>query len=109
MSPIVPKVASKIEGRVFTTACGGPSATRCAPSPYRGSLLFCRITSQIGPCLSARVDARGRYEVELQGAGRFALIPAPGRGNVVFVKPRWVVVAPDQTKVLDIDGGNLMS
>jgi hypothetical protein len=105
---IAPKVASKVEGRVFTAVCVGRSAARCAPTPYRGSLVFCRTMSQIGLCPSARVDRRGDYEIELPGAGRFALIPAPGRGNVVFVRPRWVVVSPGQTLRLDIDGGNLM-
>jgi hypothetical protein len=97
-----------IEGRVFTTACGGPSATGCAASIYRGSLVFCSTMHVIGPCPSARVDATGHYQIKLS-PGRHALIPAPGSGNVVYVKPRWVVVVEGQTQTLDINGGNLAS
>jgi hypothetical protein len=43
---------------------------------------------QIGHCPSARVDARGHYEITLR-AGRYALIPAPGKRNVVIVRPQW--------------------
>jgi hypothetical protein len=72
---------------------------------YRGSLVFCRTMGQIGPCPSAEVDARGRYEITLR-AGRYALIPAPGKRNVVLVKPRWVSIAGGQVTTLDINGGN---
>ena len=63
---------------------------------------------QIGPCPSARVDATGHFRITLAPAGRWALIPAPGRGNVVFVKPRWVSVGIGETRVLDIRGADLM-
>jgi hypothetical protein len=96
-----------IEGRVFTTACGGPAASSCPLRVYRGSLVFCTKMGQTGPCPSAHVDATGHYRIALR-RGRHALIPAPGNGNVVQVKPRWVVVVAGQTQTLNIDGGNLM-
>jgi len=61
----------------------------------------------IGPCPSARVDGSGHYTIRLR-PGRHALIPAPGNGNVVSVKPRWVVVRSGQTTAVNINGGNLM-
>jgi hypothetical protein len=96
-----------IKGRVFTTACGGPAAASCPLRVYRGSLVFCTKMGQIGPCPSARVDATGHYRIALR-RGRHALIPAPGNGNVVEVKPRWVVVVAGRTRTLNINGGNLM-
>jgi hypothetical protein len=97
-----------IEGRVVTTVCGGLLLSGgCGPTPYRGSLVFCTKMGQIGVCPSARVDASGHYRIVLR-RGRHALIPAPGNGNVVQVKPRWVVVVAGQTRTLNIKGGNLM-
>ena len=96
-----------IEGRVFTTACGGPAASSCVTANYRGSLVFCKTMNQIGLCPSAHVDRRGHYEIRLT-PGRYALIPAPGNGNVVRVKPRWVSVSEGRTTVR-INGGNSMS
>jgi hypothetical protein len=97
-----------VEGRILTTGCGGPLGTGgCDPTPYRGSLVFCTTIDQIGPCPSAHVDATGHYRIALR-QGRHALIPAPANGNVVQVKPRWVVVVAGMTKTLNIDGGNLM-
>ena len=95
-----------IEGRVFTTACGGPAATSCARHNYRGSLVFCKTMKQIGFCPSVRVDRTGHYEIRLK-PGRYALIPAPGKDNVVMVTPRWVSVSAGRTTV-SIDGGNSM-
>jgi hypothetical protein len=96
-----------IEGRVVTTGCGGLYLSGgCGPTPYRGSLVFCRTMNQIGPCPSARVDADGRYRIALPG-GRYALLPAPGAGNEVEVTPRWVSVGSGRTTTLDIDGGSL--
>ena len=97
-----------IKGRVLTTACGGlPQPGGCAPTPYRGSLVFCAKMGQIGVCPSARVDATGYYRIALR-PGRHALMMAPGKGNVVYVKPRWVVVQSGQTTTLNINGANLM-
>jgi hypothetical protein len=89
-----------IQGRVFTTACG---VTPCRPIPYRGSLTFCRTMGQIGFCPSAQVGADGRYRIRLP-AGRYALVPAPARGNVVTVTHRWVSVGTGATTTLDING-----
>ena len=97
-----------IKGRVFTTACGGPAGSPCPLRVYRGSLAFCPTMSVKGPCPSACVDATGHYRIALR-PGRHALIPAPGNGNVVYVKPRWVVVRSGQTTTANINGGNLMS
>jgi hypothetical protein len=102
-----PVAKQTIEGRVFTTACAGPAAQSCATHNYRGSLVFCKTRNQIGPCPSARVDAAGRYAIRLR-PGRYALIPAPGKGNVVAVKPRWVSVTAGRTTTVNIDGGNSM-
>jgi hypothetical protein len=96
-----------IKGRVFTTACGGPAASSCPLRVYRGSLVFCSKMNVNGICPSARVDATGHYRIALR-PGRHALISAPGNGNVVQVKPRWVVVVAGQTRTLNITGGNLM-
>ena len=98
-----------IQGRVVTTVCAGPqpSSAGCA-FPYRGSLVFCSKMGQIGVCPSARVDASGHYRIRLP-RGRHALIAAPGRGNVVSVKPRWVSVVGGQTQTLNINGGNLQA
>lgn len=96
-----------IKGRVFTTACGGPAASSCSLRVYRGSLVFCSKMGQIGVCPSARVDATGHYRIALR-PGRHALMTAPGNGNVVTVKARWVVVVAGQTRTLNINGGNLM-
>jgi hypothetical protein len=63
---------------------------------------------QIGPCPSARVDAAGHYRITLAPAGRWALIPAPARGNVIVVKPRWVSVGMGATRVLDIRGADML-
>jgi hypothetical protein len=98
-------VKGTLEGLVFTTACAGPAASSCPRRSYRGSLVFCKKMGQIGFCPSARVDARGRYEITLR-AGRYALIPAPGTRNVVIVKPRWVSIAGGRVTTLDINGGN---
>ena len=62
---------------------------------------------QIGLCPSAHVDDRGRYAITLR-AGRYALVPAPGRRNVVMVTPRWVWIAAGRVTTLDITGGNAM-
>ena len=97
-------VTGTLEGRAFATACAGPAASSCPRWSYRGSLVFCRKMGQIGESPLARVDARGRYEITLR-AGRYALIPAPGKPNVVMVKPRWVVIPGGRT-TLGIDGGN---
>jgi hypothetical protein len=96
-----------IKGRVFTTACGGPAASSCPVRVYRGSLVFCSKMNVNGICPSARVDATGHYRIALR-PGRHALISAPGNGNVVQVKPRWVVVVAGHTRTLNITGGNLM-
>jgi hypothetical protein len=97
-----------IEGRVVTTGCGGLYLSGgCGPTPYRGSLVFCTKMGQKGVCPSAHVDARGHYRIALR-PGRHALTPAPGKGNVVWVKPRWVVVVAGHTQTLNINGGNLM-
>jgi hypothetical protein len=53
-----------------------------------------------------RVDADGRYRIALM-PGRYALVPAPGAGNQVIVKPPWVAVGEGQITTLDIDGGSL--
>ena len=82
-------------------------ATGCAPSVYRGSLVFCHTMNQIGFCPSARVDANGHYRIKLR-PGRYALLPAPASGNVVYVRPRWVTLAAGEYASLVIDGGNLM-
>jgi hypothetical protein len=63
--------------------------------------------SQIGPCPAARVTRAGRYEISLRHGGRFALIAAPGRGNIVSLTPRWVSVPAGRTTTLNIDGGNM--
>jgi hypothetical protein len=96
-----------IKGRVYTTACGGPAASSCPLRVYRGSLVFCPKMNVNGICPSARVDATGHYRIALR-RGRHALIPAPGNGNVVQVKPRWVVVVAGQTRTFNINGANLM-
>jgi hypothetical protein len=98
-------VKGTLEGRVFTTACGGPAASSCRRQAYRGSLVFCKRMGQIGFCPSARVDGRGRYAITLT-AGRYALVPAPGSRNVVMVTPRWVWIAAGRATTLDINGGN---
>lgn len=95
-----------IEGRVFTTGCGGPAAASCVSRNYRGSLVFCKTMNQIGFCPSAHVDRTGHYEIRLK-PGRYALIPAPGKGNIVWVRPRWVSVTEGRTTV-SINGGNSM-
>lgn len=100
-------VKGTLEGRVFTTACGGPAASSCRRQAYRGSLVFCKRMGQIGLCPSAHVDDRGRYAITLR-AGRYALVPAPGRRNVVMVTPRWVWIAAGRVTTLDITGGNAM-
>lgn len=97
-----------VKGRVFTTACGGPAGSPCPLRVYHGSLAFCPTMHTKGPCPSARVDSTGHYTIALR-PGRHALIPAPGNGNVVYVKPRWVVVQSGQTTIVNINGGNLMS
>jgi hypothetical protein len=81
-----------VTGRAWTRDCGGPvGEAGCGPANYRGE-----------------VDARGRFRIALPRAGRWALIPAPGNGNVVVVKPRWVSVHLGRTTVVNILGGNLM-
>ena len=60
-----------------------------------------------GLCPSAKVDATGHFVIKLSPAGRYALLPAPGSGNLVYVEPRWVSVGMGQTKTLNINGGNL--
>jgi hypothetical protein len=101
-----PVAKGTIEGRVFTDDCGGPAASSCAAHNYRGALLFCKTMNQSGFCPSAHVDRAGRYEITLK-PGRYALIPAPGKDDVVMVTPRWVWVSPGRTTVT-IDGGNSM-
>jgi hypothetical protein len=102
-SPAHAAAKGTIQGRVSTNACG---ITTCDRTSYRGFLTFCRTMGQIGPCPSARVDAGGRYRIKLL-AGRYALVPAPGRGDTVVVTPRWVSVGPGATRTLDINGGSL--
>jgi hypothetical protein len=98
-----------VTGRAWTRGCGGTvGAAGCGPTNYRGELVFCRSMSEIGPCPAAKVDARGRFRIALPRAGHWALIPAPGSGNVVVVKPRWVSVRLRRTAVVNILGGNLM-
>jgi hypothetical protein len=101
------RAAGIITGRVFTTACGGPAASSCSLRVYRGSLAFCSTMNEKGPCPTAHVDGTGHYTIRLR-PGRHALIPAPGNGNVVYVKPRWVAVESGQTTTVNINGGNLM-
>ena len=96
-----------VKGRVVTTACGGPAASSCELQVYRGSLAFCPTMNTIGQCPSARVDGTGHYSIMLR-PGRHYLIPAPGSGNVVVVKPRSVAVRSGQTTTVNINGGNLM-
>jgi hypothetical protein len=36
------------------------------------------------------------------------LIAAPGRANVVFVRPRWVAIAERRITIVHIGGDNLM-
>lgn len=91
-----------IEGQVVATAC---DSHPCKLTPYRGSLVFCTKMGQTGPCPSAHVDSTGRYRIALR-RGRHALIPAPGKGNIVLVKPRWVDVVGGQTRTVNIAGGN---
>ena len=102
-----PRGDGVIAGRVFSRACGGPPASSCSLTVYRGSLAFCPSMDTIGPCPSARVDGHGRYRISLR-PGWHALIPAPGNGNVVFVKPRRVLVRSGRTTTVNIDGGNRM-
>jgi hypothetical protein len=102
-----PRGDGVVAGRVFTRACGGPAASSCSLTAYRGSLAFCPSMDTIGPCPSARVDGRGRYRISLR-PGWHALIPAPGNGNVVFVEPRGVLVRSGRTTTVNIDGGNRM-
>jgi hypothetical protein len=97
-----------VQGRVVTTVCGVIRMPGGCMYPYRGSLVFCSKMGQIGVCPSARVDASGHYRIRLP-RGRHALIPAPGSGNVVSVKPRWVSVVGGQTQTLNINGGNLQA
>ncbi|HEX2588105.1 MAG TPA: hypothetical protein VHL51_07555 [Gaiellales bacterium] len=98
-----------VTGRAWTRDCGGPvGEAGCGPANYRGELVFCRSMSEEGICPAAKVDARGRFRIALPRAGRWALIPAPGNGNVVVVKPRWVSVHLGRTTVVNILGGNLM-
>jgi len=99
--------AGIVTGRVFTTACGGPAASSCSLRVYRGSLAFCSTMDEKSLCPTAHVDGSGHYIIRLQ-PGRHALIPAPGNGNVVYVKPRWVVVESGHTTTVNINGGNLM-
>ena len=100
--------AGIVTGRVFTTACGGPAASSCSLRVYRGSLAFCSTMDEKSLCPTAHVDGTGHYTIRLR-PGRHALIPASGNGNVVYVKPRWVVVHSGQTTTVNINGGNLMS
>ncbi|HWG82234.1 MAG TPA: hypothetical protein VN686_04395 [Gaiellales bacterium] len=100
--------AGIVTGRVFTTACGGPAASSCSLRVYRGSLAFCSTMDEKRLCPTAKVDGSGHYTIRLR-PGRHALIPDPGNGNVVYVKPRWVVVHSGQTTTVNINGGNLMS
>jgi hypothetical protein len=100
--------AGIITGRVFTKACGGPLvSTACGPTNYRGELVFCLKKDDNRVCPAGRVDATGRYQIRLR-PGRYYLASAPGSGNVVQVKPRWVVVGSAQTTTVNINGGNLM-
>ena len=99
--------AGIITGRVFTTACGGPAGSPCPLRVYRGSLAFCSTMDEKSLCPMAHVDGSGHYTIRLR-PGRHALIPAPGNGDVVSVKPRWVVVESGQTTTVNINGGNLM-
>ena len=101
-----PDAKGTVEGSVFTTACAGPAASSCVRHNFRGSLVFCQTMNQIGLCPSAHVDRRGHYEIRLT-PGRYALIPAPGKGNVVWVKPRWVSVSAGRSTVR-IKGSNAM-
>jgi hypothetical protein len=91
---------------VYTTQCTSRAATSCPPQAFRGSLLFCHGMDIAGPCTAARVGARGRYRLELPD-GRYALIGAPARGNVVFVLWRWVRVGAGGVTTVNIHGRNL--
>jgi hypothetical protein len=86
-----------VAGLVYGTACAGgiipiphPPRMFCA-IPYRGELVFCRTMSQIGICPAARVNIHGHFVITLP-RGRYALLPAPGKGNIVEVRPRWVTL-----------------
>lgn len=97
-----------LEGRVLTRACGGlASGGSCKPIPYQGEIVLCRKRDQLGPCPAARVNLAGRYRIKLP-PGRYYLVSAPGKGNVVDVMPRWVVVTGGQTRTMNISGGNEM-
>ena len=97
-----------ITGRVFTKACGGPVMSSCDPTPYRGVLVFCRTMNEIGPCPSVRVDSKSHYRIALK-PGRWAILPAPESGNVVGVRPRWVIVGSGKTTTLNIRGGTQLA
>ncbi len=96
----------RIEGRVYTTECTRKGDAPCPPQAFRGSLVFCHRMTSTGPCPAARVDGAGNYRIDLP-AGRYALIGAPSRGNVVFVLWRWVQIAEGQVTTVNVHGGNL--
>jgi hypothetical protein len=48
-SPTVVTHHATVEGRVFTTTCGGPGGSPCPLRVCRGSLEFCK-KNVIGPC-----------------------------------------------------------
>jgi hypothetical protein len=99
-------VFGTLQGRVFTKVCGGLAAEpSCAPTPYRGEIVFCSKKGQIGVCPAVRVDANGRYRIVLH-AGRHYLVPAPGTGNVVVVPSQWVQVVAGQTRTVNVEGGS---
>lgn len=95
-----------LEGRVFTWKCGPHFRGVCPVVPYRGEIVFCPDQNTNGLCPGTRVDARGEYRIRLH-AGRVYLLPAPGKGNVVEVTPRWVSVVAGETRTVIINGGNL--
>lgn len=95
---------SIVSGRAFTSECAPRLSSKCVATPYRGYLNFCSSMNQIGPCPVARVEASGRFTIDLR-PGTYALLPAPGRNNVVAIKPRWVSVTAPRT-LLEVTGSN---
>ena len=96
-----------LQGRVVTygVSCALPTNERCGTIPYRGEIVLCRQKGQIGLCPGAHVDASGRYRIRL-APGRYYLVSAPAKRNLVAVKPRWVEVGGGQTRTVNIVGGN---
>jgi hypothetical protein len=99
-----------LQGRVITQVCGGGlvivPVRSCQPTPYQGEIVLCRKKGEKGICPAARVDLTGRYRIKLP-PGRYYLVAAPGRGNVVDVTPRWVEIGEGQVRTLNISGNAL--